>query len=333
MNMRLIALVLVAVIAAGGAIFGANTWLANQRAELEAAKRNQVQVKKNHTRIIVAKKALPAGTLIKKNQLRWQAWPDAGLSEAYLVNGEVKFEDLEGTVVRLGIAPGEPLTEARVVRPGERGFLAAVLRPGFRAITVGVNTTSGIAGFVFPGDKVDLILSHSVGREGKNGRVRRASETVLADVRVLAIDQSTNDQAEKPNPAKNVTLEVTPKQAEIVSLISDIGRLSLSLRSLQQDEGAIDGVADTGDAVNEAAEPELNPVLASLIAGEEPERSLGHTWDSEVSRLLKAPRSNANRHRVQVVRGGQAAFVEFSRSGSVESVDLEETGEDTEGGQ
>ncbi len=315
MNVRLIALVLIAVIAAGGAIFGANTWLANQRAALEAAKRNQVQVKKNHTRVIVAKRALPAGTLIKKNQLRWQAWPDSGLSDAYLVNGEVKFADLEGTVVRSGIAVGEPLTDARVVRPGERGFLAAVLRPGFRAITVGVNTTSGIAGFIFPGDSVDLILSHSVGREGKNGRVRRASETVLADVRVLAIDQSTNDQAEKPNPAKNVTLEVTPKQAEIVSLISDIGRLSLSLRSLQQDEGSIADVAKADEGVNGADPVSFNPVLARLINGEEPERGQGHTWDSEVSRLLNAPQSKANRHKVKVVRGGDAAVVEFQRSG------------------
>jgi len=309
MNLRLIALMLVAVIAAGGAVFGANSWLATQRAELEAAKKNQIQVRPDHTRIIVAKRALPAGTLIKPNQLRWQAWPDAGMSDAYLVDGKTKLEDMEGTVVRLGISPGEPITDARVVRPGERGFLAAVVRPGFRAITVGVNTTSGIAGFIFPGDSIDLILSHSVGREGENGRVRRASETVLADVRVLAIDQSTDDQVEKANPAKNVTLEVTPKQAEIVSLISDIGRLSLSLRSLQQDEGTIAGTADA-----ETADPAgLSPVLARLINGDEPERGKGHTWDSEVSRLLNAPKSRANLHQVQVVRGGEAAVVQFQR--------------------
>lgn len=310
MNLRLIALMLVAVIAAGGAIFGANSWLANQRAELEAAKRNQVQVKKDHTRILVAKRALPAGTLIKKNLLHWQAWPDSGLSDAYLIDGKVKPEDLEGTVVRVGISVGEPITDARVVRPGERGFLAAVLRPGFRAITVGVNTTSGIAGFIFPGDSIDLILSHSVGREGDNGRVRRASETVLAGVRVLAIDQSTNDQVETADPAKNVTLEVTPKQAEIVSLIADIGRLSLSLRSLQQDEGTI---ADA-KALEDSDPLADNPVLARLIAGEEPERGKGHTWDSEVSRLLNAPKSTANLHQVKVVRGGEAAVVQFQRS-------------------
>jgi len=314
MNVRLLGLVLVAMIAAGGAIFGANTWLAGQRAALEAANRNQVQVKKDHTRIIVAKRGLPAGTLIKKTHLRWQAWPDAGVSDAYLVDGKTKLESLAGTVVRQGIAAGEPITETRVVRPGQHGFMAAVLRPGFRAITVGVNTTSGVAGFVFPGDRIDLILSHSVGREGQNGRVRRASETVLTDVRVLAIDQSTNDQAEKPDPSKNVTLEVTPKQVEIVSLVSDIGRLSLSLRSLQRDEGAI-GETEDGDgaAPGVASSDPLNPILARLVSGEEPVRGRGHTWDSEVSRLLVAPASKANLHQVRVVRGEESAVVEFKR--------------------
>lgn len=319
MNVRLIGLVLVALIAAGGAIFGANSWLAGQRAALEAANRNQVQVEKDLTRIIVAKSGLPAGTLIKKNHLRWQAWPDTGVADAYLVDGKIELESLVGTVVRTGIAAGEPITETRVVRPGQHGFMAAVLRPGFRAITVGVNTTSGVAGFVFPGDRVDLILSHSVGREGQNGRVRRASETVLTDVRVLAIDQSTNDQAEKPNPSKNVTLEVTPKQVEMVSLVSDIGRLSLSLRSLQRDEGAIG--ADEDDAVAEEGAPgvasvdalDLNPILARLSSGEEPARGRGYTWDSEVSRLLVAPASKANLHQVRVVRGDQSAVVEFKR--------------------
>tara|TARA_R110002110_G_scaffold260260_1_gene475854 strand:+ start:38551 stop:39534 length:984 start_codon:yes stop_codon:yes gene_type:complete len=324
MNVRLLGLILVAFIAAGGAIFGANSWLAGQRAALEAANRNQVQVRKDHTRIIVAKRGLPAGTLIKKSHLRWQAWPDTGVSDAYLVDGKTNLESLVGTVVRRGIAAGEPVTETRVVRPGQHGFMAAVLRPGFRAITVGVNITSGVAGFVFPGDRIDLILSHSVGREGQNGRVRRASETVLTDVRVLAIDQSTNDQAEKPNPSKSVTLEVTPKQVEIVSLVSDIGRLSLSLRSLQRDEGAISepqvsdaeagspGAVPAVASVGTSSDP-LNPILARLIRGEEPARGRGYTWDSEVSRLLIAPDSKANLHQVRVVRGENSAVVEFKR--------------------
>jgi pilus assembly protein CpaB len=221
--------------------------------------------------------------------------------------GDFKPEDLVGTVVRVGIAVGEPVSETRVVRPGESGFLAAVLRPGFRAMTVPVNKTTGIAGFVFPGDRVDLILSHKLEKKGEDGRALRVSETVLTDIRVLAIDQSTNDQAEEPNPAKNVTIEVTPKQVEIVSLITDLGRLSLSLRSLQSDEGQIGEAGDTANG------DEINPVLARLISGEKPERGKGHTLDSEVSRLLVSPKSKRNIRKVQVVRGGESAVLEFQR--------------------
>ncbi len=303
MSARLVILLLVAAIAAGGAGLAANSWLATQRAAIESAKSVKPVTESNEVRILVAKQALPAGTLIKKNNLRWQAWPKSGLSDAYMKEGDVTPEDLIGTVVRVGVATGEPLTEARVVRPGDRGFLAAVLRPGYRAMTVPVNSTSGIAGFVFPGDRVDLVLSHKLEREGEDGRELRASETVLTDIRVLAIDQSTDDQAEEPSPAKNITIEVTPKQVEMVSLITDLGRLSLSLRSLQADEGSI----------SESAEDDINPVLARLINGDEPERGRGHTLDSEVSRLLVSPKSKRNVRRVQVVRGGESAVIEFQR--------------------
>lgn len=311
MSARLIILLLIAAIAAGGAGLAANSWLAAQRASIEASRQVQPAVESNEVRVLVAKQALPAGTLIKETNLRWQPWPASGLSDTYIKEGDLKPEELEnlnGAVVRIGLAVGEPITEARVVRPGESGFLAAVLRPGFRAMTVQVNATSGIAGFVFPGDRVDIILSHKV--EVKGDSVRKemgVSETVLTDIRVLAIDQSTNDQAEEASPAKNVTIEVTPKQVEIVSLITQLGRLSLSLRSLQVDEGKI-AENKTGEGIEA-----VNPVLARLINGEEPERGRGHTIDSEVSRLLTPPRSNNNVRRVQVVRGGESAVVEFQR--------------------
>ncbi|NNE83897.1 MAG: Flp pilus assembly protein CpaB [Alphaproteobacteria bacterium] len=312
MSARLIILLLVAAIAAGGAGLAANSWLATQRAALASQQRTAPVIESNEVRVLVAKQALPSGTLIKENQLRWQAWPSSGLSDTYMKEGDVTPEDLAGTVVRVGIAVGEPVSETRVVRPGESGFLAAVLRPGFRAMSVPVNATTGIAGFVFPGDRVDLLLTHKLVPlekevNGVKQRDIRVSETVLTDIRVLAIDQSTNDQAEEPDPSKTVTIEITPKQVEIVSLIMDLGRLSLSLRSLQADEGMI--VAD-GDPT---AEENINPVLARLIGDEKPERGEGLTLDSEVSTLLESPTSKRNVRKVQVVRGGESAVLEFQR--------------------
>ena len=310
MSARLVILLLVAAIAAGGAGLGANSWLAKQRAAIETAQRVQPVIEANEVRILVAKQALPAGTLIQKNQLRWQAWPSSSLADAYMKEGKITPEDLEGTVVRVGIATGEPISEARVVKPGEHGFLAAVLRPGFRAMSVPVNATTGIAGFVLPGDRVDLVLTHKLVPlekevEGKKTRDIRVSETVLTDIRVLAIDQSTNDQVKEPSPVKTVTIEVTPKQVEIVSLITDLGRLSLSLRSLQTDEGKVAETEGEGDYIN--------PVLARLINGETPERGTGLTLDSEVSTLLQSPKTDKNVRRVQVTRGGETAVLEFQR--------------------
>ena len=103
MSARLIILLLVAAIAAGGAGLAANSWLATQRAAIETAKRVQPVVESNEVRVLVAKQALPAGTLIKKNNLRWQPWPKSSLSDAYMREGGFQIEDLIDTVVRVGV--------------------------------------------------------------------------------------------------------------------------------------------------------------------------------------------------------------------------------------
>lgn len=285
MNPRLVVLVLVALFSAGTAMFVAKGWLASQRAPApvlteKAPARPQFEV-------LVAAKNLPAGHLVQANDLRWQAWPDAALADPYLLKTQHKIDDIVGSVVRTGFAAGEPIVQGRVVEPGDRGFVAAVLAPGMRAVTVAVNTTTGIAGFVFPGDRVDLILTLSTG--GGKDKGRRAAETVLANVRVLGIDQMISDQSDaQAKPAKVVTLEVTPKQVEMVALMTDIGRLSLSLRSLQP---------PVGD----------DPTMRRLAALAD--RVAPHTWDSEVSRLIRKPTIVGR--SVIVNRGGEESVVIF----------------------
>lgn len=189
-------------------------------------------------RILVAAGNLPAGHLIQPDDLIWRVWnrEDERLP-SYFVEGKQQPGELHGAVVRRGISGGGPIVQGQVVKPGEQGFLAAVMEPGKRAVSVRINPVTGIAGLVFPGDRVDLLLTQTVNRPNDPRRSERvASETVLTDLRVLAIDQSTNDQTTIPNQAEIVTLEVTPKQAELVILISELGQLSLSLRSLQGEE-------------------------------------------------------------------------------------------------
>jgi pilus assembly protein CpaB len=214
--------------------------------------------------VLVAGHDLPAGSLLHDDDLRWQSWPDDQLSDAYLRKGRDDSHALDGAVVRLRIAKGEPVGASRVVKQGERGFLAAVLGPGMRATSVPLTATSDVAGLILPGDHVDLILSHPITNELQpNSPARLASETVLTDLRVVAIDQNVNDQDKKPLSGKTATFEVTPKQAEIIEVAKLIGNLSLVLRSAGDDPTTKDG-AD-----------------GHVAAGPT------HTWDSEVSPLIR----------------------------------------------
>ena len=248
--------------------------------------------------VLVAAADLPAGMLLQDKHLRWQLWPTDAVPETYVLkpknqDGHGPIQGLIGSVVRKGITNGEPVSHGRILKPGERGFLAAVLRPGYRAMSIQVNATSGISGLVFPGDRVDLILTHAVSR---GGRDRRASETVLTNVRVLAIDQTTNDQSGNPRIFKNATFELTPKQTEMLALVSEIGRISLTLRSLAKDEEELERLVDGGEP----------------LADPDPTRGITHTWDTEVSRLLWRP-SSRNLDTVNVSRGKETEELKFGK--------------------
>src|SRR5260370_32315740 len=173
------------------------------------------------------------GQILKPDDLIWQIWPEGGLDKNYVLLGTRTPESFAGWVARNPVSAGEPITEAKIVAPGNRGFLAAVLRPGMRAISVPVTITSGISGFIFPGDQVDLMITHQVpAKAGAGSYEHKAAETVLQDVRVIAIDQRLETKAGKALVADTATLEVTPKQTEIIALAGEIGKLSLSLPSL-----------------------------------------------------------------------------------------------------
>jgi pilus assembly protein CpaB len=237
-----------AVATAGAAAYLAQGWLNAQRAAL-ARNMTAPAPKTPAISVLVARRPLPAGTFVKPDDLRWQPWPDGTLEASYIRQGQRDPAAFTGAVVRRGIVAGEPLTEARIVKPGDRGFLAAVLAPGSRAVTVPVNASSAIAGLVFPGDRVDLLLSHRTAEAGEGGKGESmlASETVLENVRVIAMDQSTDDQKGKAAVPKTATLEVTPRQAEMVMVATELGKLAFSLRSLARADDEPGGDSGAGD--------------------------------------------------------------------------------------
>ena len=296
MSVRNIILIVAALLITTGTVFVARTWLAAQRAQPGIAAQQQPEPK--GIKVLVASVPLPTGIFVQEGQLRWQIWPGNDVPENYFTDEEIALEDLVGAVVRRSFNASEPITPKRLIRPGERGFLAAVLRPGYRAIAIRVNATSGVSGLVFPGDRIDIILTHSVSvRSGEEKYERRASETILENVRVLAIDQSVDEDANKPSYADNFTLEVTPKQAEMLSVVRELGGLSISLRSLAKDEEELERLSAQDEPLQEV----------------DPERGDTHTWDSEVSRLIgrRSGKSGDNKKVVNITRGNEVQELRF----------------------
>jgi pilus assembly protein CpaB len=297
MRSRSLILILFALVLSGATAMLANSWLNSQRQTVVAAAAPPPAAEVKPARgVLVAHKVLNMGELLRPEDLAWQPWPDNGnLGEGYILEGTRKPEDMTGWVVRSPFLAGEPIVEGRVVSPGDRGFLAAVLRPGMRAISVAVTPTSGISGFIFPGDRVDLVLTHSIPQEtsqtgGDGGISRQASETVQRDIRVLAIDQRVETKAGEPIVGHTATLEVTEKQAEIVTLAVEMGKLALSLHSLGDDQVALADARPGNENKHGTFTNQQSPTF---------------TLDNQVSRLLPAFRPVGAGGHVTVIRGGK----------------------------
>jgi pilus assembly protein CpaB len=189
--------------------------------------------------VLVAQTQLRAGTLLKPEEVMVMDMPNppAGSQE----DAPTVRAGLTGAMLRRSLSAGEPILNSDVMRPGDHGFLAAVLGPNMRAATVGVDAVSGIAGLIWPGDHVDLILTQTLDAPDLPPARRVAAETVLADVRVIAIDQllargvaPTNEGGVQAS--RTVTLEVTTSQAERIAVANRLGKLSLAVRSADSSE-------------------------------------------------------------------------------------------------
>ena len=158
MRARTLILFFVALTLAGGTALLVRSYLAqkNGEAEQQALARPAAPQKF----VLVARGAILRGQILKPQDLSWQVWPEGGIDKNYIQVGTRTAESFAGWVARDPFAAGEPISDAKIVSPGSRGFLAAVLRPGMRAISVPVSVTSGISGFVFPGDQVDILITH-----------------------------------------------------------------------------------------------------------------------------------------------------------------------------
>jgi len=199
--------------------------------------------------VLVATRAIEAGSLLQQSDMVWRDVPDAGTASGTLVRGQISEAEFFGAVTRRSFAEGERLTSDDLVKTGDRKFLAAVLRPGKRAVAVPVEAQQSASGLVLPGDRVDVILAHVLAAEAtaslEGGSV---AETILRDVGVIAVDQAL-PQAQKtgsvesaltgePRLPRVVTLEVDERQAQTLVGGLQLGKLQLAVRSLENPQHA-----------------------------------------------------------------------------------------------
>ncbi|MEM6625480.1 MAG: Flp pilus assembly protein CpaB [Pseudomonadota bacterium] len=238
MSIMRILILLVAAVAAIGAAFIVSNMQA-QPAPAAAPTIIAQPVETELTNVLVAKNDLPIGHYLSENDLVWQPWPTDAPTSAF-VTDEDDPEALEahaGAVVRTQLVAGEPITSTKIVHPGEAGFMAAVLTPGMRAVSVEISAETAAGGFIMPNDRVDVILVRYVDViRGDTISQSVAPDTILANIRVLAIDstfrtEGPEDEAQVVEGTR-ATVELTKEDAELLSAADEMGDLHFTLRSL-----------------------------------------------------------------------------------------------------
>ena len=275
----------VALVGAGGTVVLVDRYIDQRIATTAAA----VDKGNAPIMVLVAKQDLPIGKAIAGSDLEWQSWPKDGVQSNFLSGPKAdnqKAKLVIGGVARRGIIKGTPITIQAIFKSKNPGFLAGALDPNMRAMAIAITAESGAAGFILPGDRVDVILIQNVGKKTKRARQDNSSssetsdvflthvgETILQNVGVLASDQQVSDFDKKAKLAKTVTLEVTQKQAEILAVAGSMGKLSLALRSLSdvtnEEAAAVARKKAIAEAIAAAKGPtlttdlEVSPLLAT----------------------------------------------------------------------
>lgn len=229
---------------------GIAAYLASSSEPTPAAQSPQPQLKT--VDVLVAKSDIPLGQTVTADKLQWQTWPAATASTSFIRRDSRPdaTKQIAGSIARSPFIAGEPVREAKLVKANGSGFMAAILPPGMRAISTEISPETGAGGFILPNDRVDVIMV----RKGQEGSY--LTETVLSNVRVLAIDQQIqeNEDGSKAVVGTTATLELTPDQSKVMAVAQQMAeRLSLALRSIadaqEADTGAADYLLSGGDGM------------------------------------------------------------------------------------
>ncbi len=227
----------VAILAAGAAAYLAKNLTTPEPAVQQA--QEQVAPAIETVAVLVASTNIPTGNAITVETMKWMDWPETGITPSYItkVAQPDALDKMSGAIARTMIYEGEPIREEKLVR-SDRGYMSAILPAGRRAIATSISADTSAGGFILPNDRVDVIMTRRGNK--KDGKMNYITETILTNIRVLAIDQTIEDQdGKKVVVGETATLELGPDEAEVLTVAQQMAdRLTLALRSLEDSEEA-----------------------------------------------------------------------------------------------
>ncbi len=306
MKLRAFWMLGLALVLAGASVFLARTWIQGQIPPPAVVEAPVPQIEL--TTVVVAATPLFFGNHIRREHLREQDWP----ADAVPPNSFSSIDELVGggtgeageageagagkpppdRVALRAIQVNEPILKGKITGFGGRAALSAILEPGMRATTIRMNAVTGVAGFVLPGDHVDIMLTRSAGQSGSASNL--ITDILLQNIRVLGIDQDANEERDKPGVVKAVTIEVTPTQAQKLVLAQRVGELSLALRHLTN---------TVAEVVKTVTIKDLRVGEANRPLGEEPKKP-------KKTVIVKKTRKKKEGLSVRIVRGTTASKYE-----------------------
>ena len=323
---------IVGIVVLALAVAGVSTYLIKSFGSKDTVAELQKKAEKPKLRVLIATKALKPGETLAANAMAWHPWVEGALNKQFITvtneeDENKKLNEFAGGTVRRPIAEGEPILTAKVFKREKPGFLAGLLDGGMRAVAFTVTPETAVAGFILPGDRVDVLLTHAKAKEGLQGKVKtpvgakepllvlqQTTETVLKDVRVIAINQVID--LPQPGaiavPTQTITLELTPKQAELLTTARGMGKLSLALRSL------VAGDKDDAQRRPFTTDVEVSPFLSNIvdIVEEEKEKNArataGQRKADAAGQPKKAAKPSPPKDVVKIFRGGKGGLSEVT---------------------
>lgn len=225
MNLSKILIIVVALGVAIGAMMFSKSLISEPQQVAEVRVVEEIE----KTNILLAKTTMPMGHQVTEADIMWQEWPKDMVYENMITldNGEDMMQKALASIVKIQIDEGDPIRFSKLIDPKDGGLLSALLAPGMRAISTQISPETGAGGFILPNDKVDILLT----KRDRNSQNK--TKTILVNIRVLAIDQTINEQdGQQVVVGRTATLELSQTQSEILALANNEGSLTLSLRSL-----------------------------------------------------------------------------------------------------